>query len=391
MAAPATVCGLQFSVDQLLTGPDPAGGSFESSTLKQTHTITNTGATPRTFTLVRFVDGDLSAVFASNGGGASRRFADCGLTTPPFVSNNEWIFEFDSVNTPGVALAVATEGIDATGQPVHAAAYRLHASAVGHPSPAFQSAGAAFCTNAIDNDLDGDLVVGPTELVGDFAMFQSMTLTAPPGATVTAVFRTRWMSLIASSLRASSNRRETSPARHSLGNHSSAGVGPILCVNGSSPCASVAPGAPFNSRWARRRPGPSPAHYIVFGTFGQPILGTACGSPQAADASLWGPPLGLLGLGAFPVTSPFGPWNGGGGALGLAIISSVPGLALITGPLAGGAIAPCGGTTLVGVPGLPAGLSVTLQAAILDNLAPPLFVSLSNTVTLAIGCPCQTH
>src|SRR4029078_1091172 len=130
--------------------------------------------------------------------------------------------------------------------PVQAGAYRLHASAVGHPDAAFVSGGAAFVTNAVDNDVNGDLLVSGSELVGDFAMFQSLTLSVPPGGTVSAVFRTRWMSLDPTSINSVETQARDITCSAWNGNHSSAAIGPILCVNGTSPCASVAPGAPFN-------------------------------------------------------------------------------------------------------------------------------------------------
>lgn len=388
-ASPQTVCGLQVSVDQRLDGPDPLSGSFEGSTLVQTYTITNPTANTRVFNLIHFIDGDLSALFTANRGGASRRLADCALTLPPFASNKEWVFEFDQTNTPGVLLAISADGKDEVGQPVQTVAYRVHASAVGHPSPTFTANPFAFLTNSIDNDSDGDLLVSSPEAQGDFAMFQGLSFTVTSGGTVTAVFRTRWTSLDSTSATSLESQARDVTCSTQNGNYSGNGIGPLLCINGQGGCASIGLGQAFNISLGATAAGPAPTHYLLFGIFGQPVTGSACGSPTAGDATLWGPPFGNLGLGAFPVSSSLATWTGGGGALGIPLISSLPGLALITGPMAAGTLG-CGGVTLVTVPGvLPNGISVTLQAAVIDGGGAT--VTLSNAATFAIGCPCPTH
>jgi hypothetical protein len=388
--APQNVCGLMISVDQRLDGPDPGGSGAEGSSLVQTYTITNGGATPRSFKLIRFMDSDLSQAFSSNRGGASRRLADCGGNAP-YVSNKEWVFEFDGVNTPGVVVALGAEGVDDTGQPIQTAAYRVHASPIGHPNPTFVSNPSAFLTDTIDNDADGDLLSIAPELTGDYAMFQGLTYTVAPGATVYAYFRTRWTSLDPGSITPLETQARDIGCRTWGGNYSGQGSGPMLCVNGQGQCASVAPGAPFTISLAAAAAGPNPTDYLVFATFGQPIAGTVCGSPQASDFALWGPPIGLLGFGVFPVSSSFATWSGGGGTLGIPLISSLAGVALVQSTQAGGTIPGCGGTPIVAVSGLALSLSVTLQAAVADASTGPLPVTLSNAVTLSIGCPCQTH
>jgi hypothetical protein len=388
--AAQVVCGLTITIDQRLEGPDPAGGSYEGSTLVQTYSFTNTGATPRTFKCIRFTDSDLSAAFSGNRGGASIRLADCGLPTP-YLSNKEWVFEFDPLSTPGVVVGIAAEGVDDQGQPVKTSNYRVHTSSVGHPDTAFTSNPTGFLNDTIDNDLDGDLIVASPELAGDFAMFQLINFTVNPGGTASGVFRTRWTSMDVNSITPVETQARDVACRTWNGNYSGTGFGSLLCVNGQGQCASVPAATPFAISLSPTASGPSPADYLVFGIFGQPAAGTACGSPQVADAALWGPPFGTLGFGAFPVSSSLATWSGGGVAVGIPLISSLPGVALITAPQATGAFGPCSGANLLAVPGLPGGLSVTLQAAIVDGGAFPLPVSLTNAVNLVIGCPCQVH
>jgi hypothetical protein len=388
--APQPVCGLMIAVDQRLDGPDPLSGISEGSTFVQTYTIFNPGATPRTFNLVRFTDSDLSLTYLSNRAGASRRLADC-VGPSPYTSNKEWVFQFDAVNTPGVVVAIAAEGADASGQPVLTNAYRLHASAVGHPAAAFVSNPVTFLTNTIDNDADGDLLAISPEPTGDYAMFQGLTLTAPSGGTVSAVFRTRWTSMDSFSATPIETQARDIACRTWGGSYSGQGSGPILCVNGQGVCAGVPAATPITISLAAPAAGPSAADYVLFGTFGQSVTGTACGSPAAGDSAIWGPPFGMIGFAAFPAASILASWTGGGGLPGQALVSSLPGIAIITSAQASGPIGGCGGFPIVAVPGLPGGISVTLQAAIADFSTGPLPVTLTNAVTLAVGCPCPVH
>jgi hypothetical protein len=387
---PQIVCGLSIAIDQRLDGPDPVSGGFESSTLVQTYTITNTGTTQRSINLYRFMHADLSTNFSANRAGASRRLADCGLSAP-YVSNREWAFEFDPFNLPNAAVAIAAEGVDDVGQPVRTKNYRLHASSVGHPSSAFTSNPAGFLNDTIDNDLNGDLVVSSPELTGDFAQFNVVSFLIPAGATISATFRTRWMSLDTNLTTPVENQAQDITCRTWNGNYSGTGFGHLLCVNGQGVCAAVNPGSPITISLAATTAGPSPADYLLFGSFGQPAVTTACGSPQAMDSAFWGPPFGPIGMGALPVSSMLASWTGGGTTPGIPLVSSVPGLALLTAPQASGTIG-CNGVTIAAVPGLPPGISVTLQAVIIDISAIPLPATLSNAVNLTVGCgPCQVH
>jgi len=392
-AAPQNVCGLQISVDQSLTGPDPVFATpVEGSTLIRTYTIFNAGGGSRTFNLIHFTDADLGgATFGQNRAGASRRSDTCGLLIPPFLANNEWVFEYDQTNTPGLVYALGAEGVDASGQSVLPAAFRVHVSAAGHPTAAFVSNPFGFLTNAIDGDTNGDLLVNSPELPGDYALMHGLRFSnVAPGATVTAVFRTRLTALDPNAGATPDVQARDVPCPTLNGNHSGhPGVIPILCANGQDRCVQVSPSQPVTVSLAPLPGGPDPTHYVLYATVGQPATGVLSGEPGTADFALWGPPIHPWGLGAFPATGALGNWTGGGAAPGFALISSIPGVALLPGPAARGQT-PCG-SPILNLPPLPPGLSFTMQALVVDFEARNPFqpISLSNAVTVAVGTACR--
>jgi hypothetical protein len=126
-----------------------------------------------------------------------------------------------------------------------------------------------------------------------------------------------------------------------------------------------------------------PVPYLLFFTAS---WSGCCGSPRPNDFALT--PFGLM---SFPTQSLLGVWSGGGGGempgviRGAPLISSVPGIAPILGPPTGPLPL---GAAILGVPGLPPGLAITIQGIILDPMAPGL-VSTTNTAAIAVApCAC---
>lgn len=380
-----SVCGWQVQIDQVLAGPDPrTGPPVDGSTVLQTYVFQNVSGPARPLQLYRYVDADLGAAFTNDRAGASRRRDTCRLEGPPFLSNGEWLFEYDPLDLPGSVLAVSADGIDGSGRPVLSQAFEVSLSGTGHPVAPFLSGPAGFLTGSIQGDADADLLTGEG-LGGDYALVQQLAFASvPPGGRAVATFRTRLTSLDPGLNRTIEVQARDVGCATSSGNVATAGV-PALCVNGNYGCVAVPQGAPIQIGLAAPPGGPSPSHYILFASVGQPATGSFEGFPGAADSALWGPPIHPWGLGAFPARCVLGSWSGGGGAEGFALASSIPGAALLPTPPATGVVA-CGNPILV-LPGLFLNVAFTLQALVVDfeSRNPSQPVSVTNAVTVAVG------
>jgi hypothetical protein len=390
------VGGWAIDVEQKLCGPDPnLGPLVEGSSLQQIYTLRNTNSAPTNLSLLRFIDTDLGpgTSYLVNRCGATRQFAMCGAA-PPLTSNREMVFAYDLVNLPRSMVGISCEGVDASGTAVKSGNYMGLGSASGHPTAAFITNPLSLLNNTLQGDTNLDLLVN--EGTGnDFALGDVLTFpSVPPGGSVVAHFRTRWSSLDKKDPPTVDFQARDVTCTGRLGNFSQTPgtVRGLLCVNGSPTCASVPPGVVAQISLAAPAGGPNVTHYILFATIGHPKTGALCGSPEAADYALWGPQIHPWGIGAFPVSSVIGNWGGGCTANGFALASSIPGVALLTAPLASGP-QPCG-NVILGFPSTTIAFSFTLQALVFDlgarQAAQPL--SLSNAVDVVFGnCTCQTH
>jgi len=390
------VGGWAVDIEQRLCGPDPnAGALVEGSSLQQIYTFQNNNSAATNLTLLRFIDADLGpgTSYLVNRCGATRQLAMCGAA-PPLTSNREMVFAYDLVNLPRSMVGISCEGVDASGIAVKSGNYMGLGSATGHPTAAFIANPVASLNNVLQGDTNLDLLVN--EGTGnDFALANMLTFPAVPiGGRIVAHFRTRWSSLDKKDPATVDAQARDVTCTGRLGNFSrTPGVVPgLLCVNGSPTCAVVPPGVVAQVSMAAPNGGPNPTHYILFATIGHPKTGALCGSPEAADYALWGPQIHPWGIAAFPVSSVIGNWNGGCTALGFALASSIPGVALITTPTATGP-QPCG-ALILGIPSTSINFSFTLQALVLDFGArqPAQPLSLSNAVDVVFGnCTCQVH
>jgi hypothetical protein len=395
--------GLSMVIEHKLGGPDPQSvPPVEGSTITQTYTITNTTANPVTFSLVRHIDVDLGPVggpgsyWTNDRAGASRQLADCSLGAPPFTHNKEWAFVYDTAEVAATVVAIGVEGLDHTGAVVRVFNLRTNGNTTGHPEAAFLTDPVAFTNGAVTGDTDGNLLVD--EGTGaDQALNNGVTFTAVPnGGTVKAIFSTRLSAMNSGTATPVEQQARDITCSTKNGNYSGAGAGPLLCVNGSgggagTACVNVPTGMAVNLQMHAPAGGPNPTHYILYAGLGEPQHGSGCGSPQAHDFAVWGGGIAPFGLGSFPVTSVLGNWTGGNAVPGFALVSSIPGVALLLGPPASGAA--CPGTTVFSIPGvLPDGFSFTAQAVAVDFGVIGTPVSVSNAVTVAVGsCGCQSH
>jgi len=386
-----TICGYDVTVDQILAGPDPGGAApVEGTTLHQIYTLRNTQAVTRDLNLYRYVDGDVGPAFTDDRGGASRRREDCFLAAPPWLSNKEWLFEY-TADLPGGVIATSVEGIDHNGGPVLPFAFEVVSSpGAGHPVNQWEVTPGPYLTNTVQGDTNQNLLVD--EGTGsDTGLIGSIRFTAiPAGGVVVAHFRTRWSSLNSSSLASVADQARDVTCASLLGNFSGLSVAPLLSINGHRTCVDLPPGSSFTINMCAPAAGPNPAHYIIFVIAGSPTTAALCGDAMAADFALWGPPVAAFGLGAFPVSGPLGLWSGGDAAAGFAVASSIPGAALLLTPPATGMLPNC--QPILTVPtGLPAGIAIKLQAAILDAAAPSQ-VSLTNALRAHVAaCQCELH
>jgi hypothetical protein len=383
MASPQSVCGLQIQVEQLLSGPDPSTGPpFESSTLRQTYTIRNASSFPRSFNLIRLVDADLGASFSNDRAGASRALLECGSRTPHY-SNGEWVFEYDPIDVPGSAFAIGAEGVDQAGLPVPTWSFEGIPSTAGHPVSPFVANPLGSLLNRIQGDTDQNLLINEGS-GSDYAVAQGLRFfDVPAQATVVAHFRTRLTSMNPSGSSQIEVQARDVSCTSWQGSYSGGPNAPVLCANGEEQCANVAVGQPVTLALAPPQAGPNPGHYVVYASLGEPVSGALSGFPKAPDFSLWGPPIGPLGLAAFPAMGVLGSWTGGAANQGFALVSSLP-VALLPGPPSSGQ-APCGHPILF-LPGLPDGISFTVQALLVDsNASGPVPVSISNAVNVSVG------
>jgi hypothetical protein len=250
----------------------------------------------------------------------------------------------------------------------------------------------------IVGDTDGSLLIDGAELPGDYAMGQSIVFPmVPPGATVTAHFRTRLTALDKKNATPTDQQARDITCATWGGNVGGRKPGiPILCVNQRTDCAQVPVGSVALVQMSAPPMGPNPTHYVLFATLGHPKANTNCGAPGAADFALWGGGIHPWGVGAFPVSSLLGNWTGGDALPGFALASSIPGIGLITTPPATGPL-PCGGgPPILGIPfiALPK-FAFTLQALVVDfgsrqgTIQP---ISVTNAVQVAMGnCSCQLN
>jgi len=385
-----TLPGFTIQIDHVLAGPDPATGPpREGSTLTHLYTVINTSAATQTVSLVRFLDPDLGPSFTNDRAGASRRLLDCAAS-PPFTHNREWVFQYDLGELPGTVVGISAEGLDNAGNPV--LAVQIQAEPTGTSYNAVMANPIGFLQGQVAGDMNGDLLVEGAEPAGDYSLGNGLTFpSVPPGGTVRAWFRTRFTSLDPGSMTPASIQARDLTCTASRGNYTGLAQGPLLCVGGQGTCASIPAGAPIVIQMAAPAGGPPATHYVLYATFGQPLTGATCGSAEAGDFTLWGPPVGVFGLGASGASGVLGAWTGGGSGTGFALMSSIPGVALLPGPPAVGA-PPCGATILT-LPGvLPSGFSFTLQAVVVDLAAAGLPLRVSNAADVAIGtCACRSH
>jgi hypothetical protein len=385
-----TICGYDITVDQILAGPDPGGAApVEGTTLHQIYTLRNAQAVTRDLNLYRYLDGDFGPMFTEDRGGASRRREDCFLPMPPWVSNKEWIFEY-AADVPGGVIATSIEGIDHAGNPVLPFAFEVAAGSAGHPVNQWEVTPGPFLTNNVQGDTNRNLL--SDEGTGaDMGLINSIRFTGiPAGGTVVAHFRTRWSALNPSSAAPVQDQARDVTCSSLLGNYSGLATAPLLAINGHRTCVDLPPNSSFTINMCAPAAGPNPAHYIIFVIAGSPTTAAICGDAMAADFALWGPPVAAFGLGAFPVSGPLGLWSGGHAAAGFALASSIPGAALLLTPPATGMLP--NALPILTVPtGLPAGIAVKLQAAVVDAGAPSL-VSITNALRAHVNvCQCELH
>jgi hypothetical protein len=332
--------GLTFRLVQTLNTPvDLDCGT----TLLQRYEITNTNAQACDLCIMRAVDFDMN-------GAATDRTAASVTTVGGNVPNDHWISQWDDPDSlTGPVASITAEGVQANGAKAVAAGFRSGL----WPFFATLNAGCGSLTRAIVNDTNLDLINVAPEVAADcVSAIGARYPQVPPGATIVFVTRTRL---------------STRPGRFThdvvpLVEAGNVGI-PTLHVNGSAgPC--VVAGGPITVSMAGP-PSGTPGHYIIYIHVGKPLLGGITGGATAPDWCIWDiPGFGNLGDGSFNV-GPF-PVSGRGGLStpGFAIFSSVAGLAVVSPlPLAAG---PAPGAPIFGPVPLPAGLTLTLQGALVD-------------------------
>jgi len=369
LPAPPTFTGSGLSCTS--GGPIPGGLTFRlvqtlnspvdldcGSTLLQRYEITNTNSQACDLCIMRAVDFDMN-------GSPADRTASSVTVVGGNLGNDHWISQWDDPDTgTGPVVSITAEGITASGSKAASAGFR---SGQFPFLATLNTGGCAALTRAIHLDANLDLINAAPEGSADcVSAIGARYPQVPAGGTIVFVTRTRI------STRPGVFHHDVVPLVEA-GN-----VGyPTLHVNASAgPC--VVAGGPITVSMASP-PSGAPGHYIVYVHVGKPLLGGIAGGATAPDWCIWNIPGfgnigdGSINVGAFPISG-----RGGQSTPGFAIFSSVPGLALLTTPLATGAPP---GAPIFGPIGLPAGLSLTLQGALVD-IGGGLSIKVTNAVEI---------
>jgi hypothetical protein len=363
--------GIQFQLTQTIA----AGGDLDGTAIQQTYVLTNNTGAPQELQMIRYADTDLLASSVGDAVGAS---VSGGTTT-----NDHWVFAY---KTSGAQVctdarpeyAITAEGRTAGGVKVAPCGFR------GDAFSALRSAlssGVNPCgalNRTLLNDGNADRVVCPAEATYDATMAIGVRfLAVPTGTQVRFHTRTRLTER-------SPNRARDIVPESRAGNVNQTAF-QALFVNGSAAACQVVPG-PITIGVRASAGGPAPTHYLVYGIVGKPNTGELCGGPLAMDAAVWQLP-GLVpnvGTASFSLTPHIFTGRGGASNGGsVALVSSVPGAALIPGPVAGAGI-----TNVLALP--PLGFSITLQGVLLDSGSANGLIGLTNAIQVAGGgCACQ--
>jgi len=363
--------GIQFQLTQVVA----PGGDSDGTAIQQTYSLTNNTGAPQELQMVRYADTDL---FGSSLGDAVGASVSTGTTT-----NDHWVFSYKTTgaqtcNDPRPACAITAEGRDSGGVKVVPCGFRGDAFATLRSALSSGVNPCAALNRTLLNDGNADRLVCPAEATYDATLAIGVRfLNVPTGATVRFHTRTRLTE------RSPARARDIVPESRA-GNVNQTAFA-ALFVNGSAAPCQVGP--PTINIGVRASPGgPAPTHYLIYAIVGKPNTGELCGGPLAMDAADWRLPslIPNLGTAVFSLTPHIftgrgGASNGGSAAL----VSSVPGAALLPGPVAGAGV-----TNVLALPAL--GFSITLQGALLDSGSANGSLSLTNAIQVApSGCACQ--
>jgi len=372
-----TLQNFAFTLNQRLCPIDVDG-----STLDQVFTVTNQTSGPQDLEMIRYCDVDMWAVFGDDGAGvtvnASGQF------------NDHMVFAYNLL-TETCAMpvqpmcGVTAEGMDHLGLPVRPCGWNVQLWPQVRTGIFMNKC--ASLGRVLGGDANMDRITCPPgEPPHDVSLGIGTRFPAVPvGGTITFRTRTRLFETLPA------RARDSSPiARAGNVNAAPTPISPVLHVNGSAgPCVAIPPMGSINLTMAASPAGPNPAHYILYALVGSAGLPANCGGAIAVDFADWsilGTQLSL-GTGAFHPGGTF-PFAGSGGCpskFGFMVMSSLPGLAPLTGVAATGS-APGGAI----FPSFSLPVSVTLQGVIQDlGTINGTGISVTNAVEIASGtCSC---